>query len=192
MLKEKEQDATDTSLLLEAWLSSRLHNLLRGFILSPFSRTCQASQSATSGIRMHLNIQAESYVGAIPFCVGSASTSYACQKRCHCHHWPEARWRVSMSRTSIIQDDSTGTIVSRPKRTPPLGSSSSHQLILSRAAIEAYQLLGHAVKGGQSVYAPQVTRCTAPPRLARWISTMQGPLGYPHPFAIVYNSSPPR
>ncbi|PBK90296.1 hypothetical protein ARMGADRAFT_1167126 [Armillaria gallica] len=91
---------------------------------------------------------------------------YACQKRCQCH-WLEARWRFSMS---IIQDDFTDSIVSRCssiKRTPHLGSSSSHQLSLSRTIKEAFRLLGHAVKGGQSVYTPQVTRCTISPRLAR-------------------------
>ncbi|KAK0435643.1 hypothetical protein EV421DRAFT_2022436 [Armillaria borealis] len=71
------------------------------------------------------------------------------QKHCHCYHWPEARWRFSMS---IIQDDFTGAIVSRPisiKRAPPLGSSSCLQLSLSRAVVAAFQLLGHAVEGGQ-------------------------------------------
>ncbi len=91
--------------------------------------------------------------------------SYACQKRCQRHqcHWLEARWRFSMS---IIQDDFTGAIVSRRssiKRTPPLGSSSSHQLSLSRTIKEPFRLLGHGVKGGQSIYTPQVTHCAISP-----------------------------
>ncbi|PBK68650.1 hypothetical protein ARMSODRAFT_184939 [Armillaria solidipes] len=65
--------------------------------------TCQASSSADpcqySGRKFR----------AIPFCAGSVSTRYACQKRCHCFS------------ITIIR---TGAIVSRPisiKRTPPLG-----------------------------------------------------------------------
>ncbi|KAK0435663.1 hypothetical protein EV421DRAFT_1222759 [Armillaria borealis] len=65
--------------------------------------TCQASSSADpcqySGRKFRV----------IPFCAGSVSTRYACQKRCHCFS------------ITIIR---TGAIVSRPisiKRTPPLG-----------------------------------------------------------------------
>ncbi len=101
--------------------------------------------------------------------------SYAFQMHRRCHHWPEARWRFCMS---IIRDDFTGVIVSRPssiKRTPPLSSSSSHQLSPSRAVIEAYDPLELLFSAGvpsregslsMPLYAPQVTCCIASPRLA--------------------------
>ncbi|PBK90280.1 hypothetical protein ARMGADRAFT_1083142 [Armillaria gallica] len=72
-------------------------NRLRDFFSPPSSRTWIPIPGATSG-------------SVSTYCSG-APTSYACQKRCHCYRWPEARWRFSMS---IIQGDFTGAIVSRP------------------------------------------------------------------------------
>ncbi|KAK0435632.1 hypothetical protein EV421DRAFT_1908508 [Armillaria borealis] len=109
-LKEKEQGATDSKC-----------TFLAGGSLAILPRP----QSATSGIRMRVNIQAESYVGAIPFFAGTMLSKSVVAATTSLK-----RNGLSMS---IIQDDSTSTIVSRLKRTPPLGSSSAHQLSLSRS-----------------------------------------------------------
>ncbi len=165
---------------------SAVRNLLRDSISPPSSTTYQVLRSGLcqrSGQKFCGGASTRyAYISSLAnLDLKNRCCSYACQKRCQRHqcHWLEARWRFSMS---IIQDDFTGAIVSRRssiKRTPPLGSSSSHQLSLSRTIKEPFRLLGHGVKGGQSIYTPQVTHCAISPfgevnlyhARATWLST---------------------